>query len=244
MKTHPADLATLHSVIYPALTGHRRLLDFSDSSVHLAHSETATFQALLSNLKPECSIEVGTETGVTLALIARHSRRAISVDIDPGVKVRLQDQFANVEFITGSSHDVLPVLLARLVAEGTTPDFIFVDGDHSAAGVHKDLEFILTLRPKAPMIVMMHDTFNPGCRQGILAASWTRNPHCHFVDLDFCPGVLHPDESCLRQMWGGLGLAVFSPEPRKHSLEVRQTHRLTFEAALMASVYNRAPRGR
>jgi cephalosporin hydroxylase len=145
------------------------------------------FQSLLSNLRPACSIEVGTETGTTLALIARHSTRAISIDIDPGVKSRLQDKFENVEFITGSSHDVLPVLLSRLTGEGVTPDFLFVDGDHSAAGVLKDLEFILKLTPTKQMIVLMHDTFNPGCRQGILAASWTRNPHCHFVDLDFLP---------------------------------------------------------
>ncbi|MBL9207584.1 MAG: class I SAM-dependent methyltransferase [Opitutaceae bacterium] len=244
MKTQAADMATLHEVIYPALTGNRRFLDFSPNSVHFAHSETAVFQSLLSNLRPACSIEVGTETGATLALIARHSTRTISIDIDPGVKSRLQDKFENVEFITGSSHDVLPVLLSRLTGEGVTPDFIFVDGDHSAAGVLKDLEFILKLTPTKQMIVLMHDTFNPGCRQGILAASWTRNPHCHFVDLDFCPGVLHPDDSCTRQMWGGLGLAVFLPQVRKHTLEVKQTHRLTFEAAFLQSVYNRAPRSR
>jgi len=244
MKTRREDLATIQNFIYPALTGARRFLDIPETAVHMAYSETAVFQALLSNLRPKIAIEVGTETGVTLALIARHSARAISIDIDPGVKARLQDKFTNVEFITGSSHDVLPTLLARLTADGITPDFIFVDGDHSAAGVHKDLEFILALRPTVPMTVLMHDTFNPGCRQGILAASWSRNPHCHFVDLDFCPGVLHPDEACVRQMWGGLGIAVFGPEPRKHSLEVKQTHRLTFEAAFLHSVYHPASRAR
>jgi len=87
------------------------------------------------------------------------------------VKAVLADKFTNVEFITGSSHDALPILLARLAAEGTSPDFIFVDGDHTAAGVNKDLEFILNFQPTAQMVVLMHDTFNPGCRQGIFAAS-------------------------------------------------------------------------
>jgi hypothetical protein len=41
-----------------------------------------------------------------------------------------------------------------------------------------------------------------------------------------------------------LGLAVFLPQARKHTLEVKQTHRLTFEAAFLQSVYNRAPRSR
>jgi hypothetical protein len=108
-------------------------------------------------------------------------------------------------------------------------------------GVLKDLEFILTLKPKNQMVVLMHDTFNPGCRQGILAASWARNPHCHFVDVDFCPGVLHPDDSCQRQMWGGLGLALFRPEVRQQPLEVKRTHQITFEAAFQQSVYSRKP---
>jgi hypothetical protein len=236
MKTRPQDLATIHNYIYPALTGSKRLQDWPESVVHMGYSEIAVFQALLSNLRPKCSIEVGTETGTTLALIARHSTRTISIDIDPGVKARLADKFANVEFITGSSHDVLPVLLQRLADEGTTPDFIFVDGDHTAAGVNKDIEFILNFKPTTQMIVLMHDTFNPGCRQGILTASWGRNPFCHFVDVDFCPGVLHPDE---HQMWGGLGLALFLPEPRKHPIEIKRTHQLTFEACFLQSVYNR-----
>lgn len=239
MKTKQEDLATIHKYIYPALVGQKRFLDFSESMTHMAYSETAIFQSLLSSLHPKCAIEVGTETGVTLALIARHSARAISIDIDPGVKARLSDKFTNVEFITGSSHDALPVLLQRLASEGTTPDFIFVDGDHTAAGVNKDLEFILNFKPTTQMVVLMHDTFNPGCRQGIFAASWARNPYCHYVDLDFCPGVLHPDDSCLRQMWGGLGFALFRPEPRQHTLDVKRTHQLTFEAAFQHSVYNR-----
>ena len=239
MKTKPEDLATIHKFVYPSLTGANRFLDFSTSMTHMGYSETATFQALLSTLRPRCSIEVGTETGATLALIARHSTRAISIDIDPGVKTRLEPQFSNVEFITGSSHDVLPVLLKRLADEGTTPDFIFVDGDHTAAGVNKDLEFILNFKPTVQMTVLMHDTFNPGCRHGILSANWARNLYCHYVDLDFCPGVLHPDDSCLKQMWGGLGYALFRPEPRQHTLDVKRTHQLTYEAAFQNSVYNR-----
>jgi hypothetical protein len=239
MKSRPEDLATISDFVFPSLIGAKRFGQISETGVHMAYSECAVFQSLLSTLKPKCSIEVGTETGATLAMIARHSTRAISIDIDPGVKTRLEPQFKNVEFITGSSHDVLPVLLKRLADEGTTPDFIFVDGDHTAAGVHKDLEFILNFQPTNQMVVVMHDTFNPGCRHGILSASWSRNPYCHYVDLDFCPGVLHPDEGVIRQMWGGLGFALFRPEPRQHTLEVKRTHQLTYEAAFQHSVYNR-----
>jgi len=239
MKSRPEDLAAITNFVFPALLGAKRFGQLSENSVHMAYSECAVFQALLSSLKPKLSIEVGTETGASLAMISRHSAHTISIDIDPNVKARLEPQFGNVEFITGSSHDVLPVVLNRLQAEGTTPNFIFVDGDHTAVGVNKDLEFILNFRPTDQMVVLMHDTFNPGCRQGIFAASWARNPYCHYVDLDFCPGVLHPDDSCLRQMWGGLGFALFRPEPRQHTLDVKRTHQLTYEAAFQSSVYNR-----
>jgi hypothetical protein len=210
----------------------------------MAYNESAVFQALLSNLRPRFAIEIGTQGGATLAIIARHSTAAISIDFDPQVKTELAPVFPHVEFITGSSHDVLPELLPRLASQGITPDFIFVDGDHTAEGVRRDLEFILAVRPTAPMTVLMHDSFNPQCRRGILSARWSQNPFCHYVDVDFSPGVLHPDEAIRGQMWGGLGYALFLPEPRRHTLEVKMTHRLLFEAALRQSVYQQPAKTR
>ena len=244
MKTRPEDLAIINGHIFPSLLGAKRFKELSGASVHMAYNEAAVFQALLSNLRPQCAIEIGTETGATLAIIARHSTRAISIDIDPNVKMELASAFANVEFITGSSHDVLPVVLQKFADEKTNPDFIFVDGDHSAEGVRKDLELILAVRPAAPMTVLMHDSFNPQCRQGMLTARWSQNPFCHFVDVDFSPGVLHPDDSVKGQMWGGLGYALFLPEPRRHPLEVKMTHRPLFEAAFRQSTYFQQAKGR
>lgn len=244
MNTRPEDLKIINDHVFPSLLGARRFKDVAGTSVHMAYNEAAVFQALLSNLRPKLAVEVGTETGATLAIIARHSEHAISIDIDPKVKSGLSPSFPNVEFLTGSSHDVLPVVLQRLSAEQTNPDFIFVDGDHSAEGVRKDVEFILAMKPTRPMTVLMHDSFNPGCRHGILSARWSQNPYCHFVDVDFCPGVLHPDDSCRGQMWGGLGYALFLPELRTHTLDVKATHRPMFEAAYRQSVYFQPPKAR
>lgn len=244
MKLRPEEFALINEHIFPAIIGARRFKPMGGNGVHMAYNEAAVFQALLSNLRPKCAIEIGTETGATLAVIARHSSRVFSIDIDASVKTSLTPSFNNVEFLTGSSHDLLPALLQRLADEKTNPDFIFVDGDHSAEGVRKDLEFILAVRPTAPMTVLMHDSFNPHCRHGILTARWSQNPHCHFVDVDFSPGVLHPDDAIRGQMWGGLGYALFLPEPRKHSLEVKTTHRPMFEAAFRQSIYFQPPKPR
>ncbi len=244
MKTRPEDLAVINAHIFPSILGAKRFKALSGTSVHMAYNEAAVFQALLSNLKPKYAVEIGTETGATLAIIARHAEHAVSIDIDPKVKAELSPAFSNVEFITGSSHDVLPVLLQKLAAENSNPDFVFVDGDHSAEGVRKDIEFILSVRPTRPMTVLMHDSFNPGCRHGIVTAPWGQNPYCHFVDVDFSPGVLHPDEAVKGQRWGGLGYALFLPEKRQHPLEVKTTHRPLFEAAYRQSVYFQPPKAR
>lgn len=237
MTTGPAELNIVNQHIFPLILGERLLVDRPASAIVMGYGEAAMFEAYLSHLRPQCSIEVGTETGVTLATIARHSKRTISIDIDPAVKARLAPRFPNVEFLTGSSHDVLPIVLERLAAEGVTPDFIFVDGDHSADGVRRDLEFILSIRPTRAMTVFMHDSFNPGCRQGIRAAQWARSPWCHFVELDFVPGILHPNANCRREMWGGLALACFLPTERKHELVINASHEIMFNAALSHSVY-------
>lgn len=241
MNTRPEDLAIINNRIFPTILGRRLLHDRSATQVAMGYGEVAMFEALLSHLKPKLSIEIGTQTGVTLATIAHHSTRTISIDIDPAVKTALAPRFPNVDFVTGSSHDVLPVLLQQLTATGVTPDFIFVDGDHTPQGVFLDLQHLLKIQPLTPLWILMHDTFNPGCRQGIRSAPWARNQHCHFVELDYILGILHPDPACLRQMWGGFGLALLLPEPRTHDLVVRQTHQMMFEAAFRASVYQARP---
>jgi len=38
-------------------------------------------------------------------------------------------------------------------------------------------------------------------------------------------------------MWGGLGFALFLPEPRTHELRVMASQQLLYEAALAQSVY-------
>ena len=89
MKTRPEDFAIINQHLFPSLLGTRRFKDVGGNTVHMAYNEAAVFQSLLSALKPKHAVEVGTETGATLAIIARHAERTISIDIDPGVKTRV-----------------------------------------------------------------------------------------------------------------------------------------------------------
>jgi len=166
---------------------------------------------------------VGTYHGGSLSLISQYSKMVFSIDIDETIPSRLS--FPNVSFLTGSSHLILPVLLRELDQAGIPVDFVLIDGDHSTDGVKRDIRCLLHYVPKKPLFVALHDSFNPGCRQGMLEAGWEESPYCHWVDLDLVPGKLANGE-----LWGGLAVAYFLPEPRTAALQIHRGAQEMFEA--------------
>ena len=187
-------------------------------------AEKAVFCTLLQNIKPRCAIEIGSYKGGSLRVIHHYSEKVYSLDIDPECKLNLSEELPKAEFITGPSQKTLPILLNKIKkdSEHLPVNFIFVDGDHSQDGVYKDLQAILTYQPEEEMILLLHDSANPGCRKGMLKASWEDNPYVHFVDLDFVPGILHYNTLCYREMWGGYALALLKPVKRSHTLIIQQ----------------------
>jgi hypothetical protein len=194
-------------------------------------SEKLALTALLERLKPMCAIEIGTFRGGSLSLIRQYARHVFSIDIDPSVAERF-GHFENVSFLTGPSDLVMPVLLRELDCAGLHPGLILVDGDHSSEGVRRDIEVLLTYQPKVPMFVVMHDGFNPKCREGMLAARWERCPFLRWVDVDFVPGrIVEHGGGGDGEMWGGLALAYLSPERSSEPPRVIQSARKAFELA-------------
>jgi hypothetical protein len=186
-------------------------------------SERLALTGLLARHQPYCSIEVGTYQGGSLSLICQYSKMIFSIDIDETIPSRLN--LPNVNFLTGPSHVILPHLLNELDRAGIPIEFVLIDGDHSAAGVKRDIACLLRYVPKKPMFVALHDSFNPECRQGMLEAGWERSPHCHWVDLDFVPGRIGG-----QQLWGGLALAQFLPVVRNGDLQINRTAEEMFQA--------------
>src|ERR1039458_1463986 len=140
--------------------------------------------------------------------------------------------FENVAFLTGDSSAILPSLLAELNRADMPPEFVLIDGDHSAEGIKRDVGCLLDYTPKRPLFVVLHDSFNPGCRRGMLEAGWERSPYLQWIDLDFIPGrIVEHGGSSSGQMWGGLALAYFTPARRCGDLPLRQSGRRLFEAA-------------
>jgi len=204
----------------------------------MTNCERFALQDLLRRTKPEVAVEIGAYRGGSLQVISHFARRVISVDIDPTVPERLAGKFPNVEYRVGDSTQLLPDLIDELNREVANVGFFLIDGDHSTAGVKRDVEAVLKYRPKGRCVIIMHDNFNPACRLGIRTADWAASPHVQWVDLDFVPGIYHEhayDTADARSMWGGFACAVLGPTERQGPLEVRESQRGLFDAVRMVS---------
>lgn len=196
------------------------------------HSERLALTAILSRLKPLCSIEVGTYKGGSLSLISQHSKMVFSLDIDPSIPNKFS-YFKNVSFLISPSSITLPILLQELDDHNIPVEFVLIDGDHSAEGVKRDINSILNYIPKKPLFVALHDGFNPECRRGMLEANWSKSPYVHWIDIDFVPGRLVEDGGTANgEMWGGLALAYLKPDIRSCELVINQTAREMYERIL------------
>src|SRR6266487_3601402 len=123
----------------------------------MPNGERFALVGLLRELQPTLSLEIGTYQGGSLQVLARFSEAVISVDIDPGVPARLANKFPNVEFRSGDSKRLLPDLVRELNEQKRAVDFVLIDGDHSVAGVRRDIEVLLELQPQRQMVFILHD---------------------------------------------------------------------------------------
>ena len=131
--------------------------------------------ALAAYLQPRRVLEVGTHVGsstLTLAATLARSKAVITtvdiVDVNdanerhwerfgaPHPPREIVRDLAPVEFAVGSS-------LSDLASTAETFDFIFLDGDHTAANVYRELPLALS-RLSAGGVILLHDYFPRGRR--------------------------------------------------------------------------------
>ena len=201
----------------------------------MSSCEAFTIIGLLREIRPKVSVEIGTSSGGSLSTLAHLSKKVYSLDINPACKKRLGSIFPNVEFVTGRSQETLPPILEKV-----SPEFILVDGDHERNSVMQDIDNILRSKPDKRQYILMHDSFNPDVRQGILDANWSKSAYVHYAELDFVPGNLQLRPEFFRQMWGGLALVIRTPEastPKKPSAG----QELVFEMIFEKSAHNSNP---
>jgi hypothetical protein len=205
----------------------------------MTDAERLALTGLLTDLRPECAIEVGVYRAGSLSVLARFSKKTYALDIDPTCEALFRDQFPNVEFVTGDAAQTLPQVLHRIASANEPLGFVLIDADHSREGIRRDIENLLRYSPIRPLYILMHDSFNPECRWGMKTANWSSNPHVHLVELDFVTGrfVTKEEGDSQREMWCGFALAVLLPEQRDGEVFVHENEQLLQRTALRASVY-------
>jgi hypothetical protein len=196
----------------------------------MSDSERMALTGLLARHRPTCSIDVSASCGGSLSLIAQFSRIVFSIAKEPAVPALFANP-ENVSFLTGSSAVVLPHLFAELDRAGIPVDLILIDDDDSEEGLPGDIECLLRYTPRKPMFVLLHNSFNPARRRGLLAADWSASRYCRWVDLDFVPGRVTERGDCdAVELLGGLAAAYFHPSERSAPLDVRASASGMFEA--------------
>lgn len=205
----------------------------------MTDAERSALSALLNKLQPDCAIEVGTYKGGSLGVISRYCKQVYTLDIDPANSVDNQNKNSNVEFVIGDSNDTLPPLLKNIQRSNVPLGFVLIDADHSEEGVRRDIEHVLNYIPSQPLYIIMHDSFNPGCRKGILKANWSVNPHVHLVEADYVLGrfISKEEKKLYREMWCGFALAILLPEKREGDVIIHENEYLMYKTAFWRSVY-------
>jgi hypothetical protein len=187
---------------------------FDDSAWQMSWGERAAFEGLLTQRRPQLALEIGTADGAALRQIAKHAAEVHSFDI---VRPQLPaDHFPNVTFHTGDSHELLPACLAELAAEQRNVDFVLVDGDHSAAGVRRDIEDLLDSAATCDTAIVIHDASNERVREGLDAIHFGAWPKVAFVELDFLAGYMIREQRLRHEVWGGLALVIVDATRRAY----------------------------
>ncbi|HWH12716.1 MAG TPA: class I SAM-dependent methyltransferase [Solirubrobacteraceae bacterium] len=187
---------------------------FDDSAGQMSWGERAALEGILTQRRPGLAIAIGTADGAALAQIAKHADEVHSFDI---VRPQLPvESFPNVTFLTGDSHELLPAMLAGLVSEGRNVDFVLVNGDHSPAGVRRDVEDLLDSPAVGDAALLIHDASNERVREGLDAihfAAWAKVAR---VELDFVVGYMIRETRLRHAVWGGLALVVVDAARRSY----------------------------
>ncbi len=208
----------------------------------MANWEKHTFISVLQALKPEAAIEIGNAKGGSLQVLNELVPIVYAIDVEPDIHRDLIPQFPEVNFLTGSSLEILPGLLKRIQSQGIKLGFILIDSDHTTEGVRADLNTILeNYIPVCRLVILLHDSFNPDCRKGIQTADWDKSPYVHLVDYDYIPGTyiddIYNNNVQKKSMWGGFAMAILEPHPRKGELIIRQSVERLFRQAYKGSFY-------
>ena len=176
-------------------------MNITNADWQMSCREKLCLIGLLECLKPKKVIEFGYHRGGATKWLSQFAEKLISVDVNEFVS-EASKKYSNVEpwkCTTGEA-------INKIKADNLSFDLAIIDADHSRKAVANDVSGIL---PHAE-VILMHDSFNPECRRGMLDALESQSSHAFY--LDFIPSILKRDG-----LWGGFAIAWKSkcPGPQK-----------------------------
>ena len=202
----------------------------------MSRAEQATLIQVLKNIKPKVAIEIGTYNGGSLQVISAFSEKVYAVDLTPSYRDKRCDNLLNVDYLIGDSKHIIPALVNKLNNNNEVIEFILIDGDHSALGVLEDITNVLKLIPKQPLTIILHDSFNPECRKGMLLYNYNANSYVNYVELDYVTGAFNHD-GLYREMWGGFACITLSSEKRLTPLEISAYQEKLYKTTYYRSIH-------
>lgn len=137
---------------------------------HLLPAERLMLFSLICAFRPACYLEIGTLRGGSALIVAAAMRASQNpghmVCVDPRPVIS-HEHWAMVEeratLIKGYSPSVLAEASERA---GRLFDFVFIDGDHTAQGVYRDVVGVLPFVAQGAYLVL-HDSHYPDVATGI-----------------------------------------------------------------------------
>ena len=176
-------------------------LGISDSDWLMSAREKLTLIGLLHCLKPSRVIEFGYHRGGATKWLSQFSEKVITVDVNEFVS-DAPNLFQNVEAWNCPTLEAIE----KIKGDNLYYDLAIIDADHSRKAVAKDVAGLLGHAD----IILMHDSFNPECRKGMLDSLSKQRTHAYY--LDFISAVNKHDG-----LWGGLAIAWKSEKPGSYS---------------------------
>jgi hypothetical protein len=175
---------------------------FSRDHWQMTLGQRAAIEGVLSSLKPETAVEIGTAAGGSLRSLSLHSGHVHSFDLALPPNA---ESFPNVTFHAGNSHETLGPWLDGFDGE---IQFVLIDGDHTTKGALRDIRDVVE-SPALNGVVLVHDACNAQVHRALRSYPWSEHERVRYVDFGFLPGyVLRRGRGDPGELCSGFAIAI------------------------------------
>ena len=84
------------------------------------------------------------------------------------------------------------------------------------------------------MTIILHDSFNPQCREGIKSIDYSKYEFIEHIEIDYITGCFSPNKD-FREMWGGFCLIKINPSYKVVNTKVNESQKPLFNRAYKGS---------